>query len=430
MWFSRTMNLVPPTVVAPVRSRPARFGPGLRAGVLAAVVLAVPGAVVGGALGPTPPARAQSAPPAPVVASAVKDPARPPAPARLDVNAPGPKLYETLCAACHGAKGEGGAADHAPSLVNPRFLESASDAFLREAIIHGRPGTSMGAYGKAVGGPLPDAATARLVAFLRSKGPAYHAPPAAGRGDLASGAAIYDEICKRCHGDATIRGEAVHLANPAFLAAASDAFIKYAVMQGRPGTKMSAYEGPLANIQIDDVVTYVRSFAAKPPTVVLLPSPTGHEPLVINPRGKDPTFAIKDGRFVSAEQVRDALAAKKRLVIADARPPSDWMRVHIPGAVSVPYHDMGRFDEIPKDAWVVAYCACPHHLSGEVVDALRASGHPRALVLDEGIIEWHRRGYPVVAAQGVTRPLPEMAPLGGAPAAGGAGAASANQPRH
>jgi cytochrome c oxidase cbb3-type subunit 3/ubiquinol-cytochrome c reductase cytochrome c subunit len=65
---------------------------------------------------------------------------------------------------------------------------------------------------------------------------------------------------------------------------------------------------------------------------------------------------------------------------------------------------MKRLDEIPKDAWVIAYCACPHHLSGIVADELQKRGYPHALVLDEGILEWHRRGYPVVAAPGVTPP--------------------------
>jgi cytochrome c oxidase cbb3-type subunit 3/ubiquinol-cytochrome c reductase cytochrome c subunit len=53
---------------------------------------------------------------------------------------------------------------------------------------------------------------------------------------------------------------------------------------------------------------------------------------------------------------------------------------------------------------VIAYCACPHHLSGDVVDALRKRGVKHAVVLDEGILEWHRRGYPVVAAPGVEPP--------------------------
>ena len=71
---------------------------------------------------------------------------------------------------------------------------------------------------------------------------------------------------------------------------------------------------------------------------------------------------------------------------------------------------MKRLDEVPKDVWVIAYCACPHHLSGVIVDELRKKGHKRALILDEGILEWHRRGYPVTAAAGVTAPPKEAQP--------------------
>jgi len=188
---------------------------------------------------------------------------------------------------------------------------------------------------------------------------------------------------------------------------------------------MVPFDGVLSEAQIDDVVAFVRSFAQQLPKIELLPSATGHEPMVINPHGKDPAFTIKDERFVSVEQVRDALAAHRRLVILDARPPSEWMQVHIPGAVSVPYHDLKRLEEVPPDVWAVAYCACPHHLSGDVVNALRARGHARAFVLDEGINEWHRRGYPVIAAPGVQRPVADAAALRPQPALPMGGAAAA-----
>ena len=84
----------------------------------------------------------------------------------------GPPLYLALCKPCHGADAKGYAADHAPSLVNPTFLESASDEFLRRSIAEGRPGTSMAAYGRSRGGPLDDAAVDRLVSYLRGQGPA------------------------------------------------------------------------------------------------------------------------------------------------------------------------------------------------------------------------------------------------------------------
>ena len=334
----------------------------------------------------------------------------------------GATLYASLCAVCHGADGTGYKADHAPSLVNRTFLESATDEQLRRSIVDGRPGTSMAAYGRERGGPLGGDAVARLVAWIRGHGSAPATIPPRGAGDVKRGGPLYATSCARCHGTAQARGEAVHLANPRFLEVASDAFLGWAVVHGRPGTPMEAWEGKLTGPQIDDVVAFVRSFEhpAEPET---LPAPTGKEPIVINPRGARPTFTPRstpcapnvpctpDSRFVSAAQVKQALDEKRRIVIIDARPPSDWMRVHIPGAVSIPYHDLKRLDEVPNDGtWVVAYCACPHHLSGDVVDALRKRGVQHAAILDEGILEWHRRGYPVVAAPGVEPPAPILVP--------------------
>lgn len=332
-----------------------------------------------------------------------------------------PALYARSCAPCHGDDAKGYKADHAPSLVNPTFLQSATDEFLRRSIADGRPGTSMAAYGHGMGGPLDDAQIDKLVAWLRARGPAAEALSPAGAGDAARGAAVYAQNCVKCHGTASTRGDAAQLANPRFLEAASDAFVRHAIVVGRPGTPMEAWAGKLDDTQIDDLVAYVRAFA-KPVEEHQLPPPTGHEPLVLNPGSRDPSFSLHpepcasgsgakpcnpDPRYVSAAEVKRALDEHRKVVIIDARPESDWRRVHVPGAVSIPYVDMHRLGEIPSDVWVVAYCACPHHLSGIVVDELRKRGHTRSAVLDEGILEWHRRGYPVVHAEGVMPPPAE-----------------------
>ncbi len=333
----------------------------------------------------------------------------------------GRDTYQALCAPCHGVDAKGYAADHAPSLVNPTFLESANDGFLSQSIQHGRPGTSMAAYGKAMHGPLDDESVMRVVAYLRSLGPVSLALPAMTLGDPARGAPLYDRNCKVCHGEGKVRGEAMLLSDPQFLAVATPPFLRYAIERGRPGTKMVAWGQMLTTGEIDDLVGYLRSLGGGAKTVELpqLPPPTGTEPLVLNPEGKDPSFTLRaepcpkpagackeDPRFVSADQVHAALLAKKKLIIVDARPASEWMRVHVTGAVSIPHFELKRLDEVPADAWVITYCACPHHLSGIVLDELRKRGHKRAAVLDEGITEWHRRGYPVVAAEGVERPPP------------------------
>lgn len=336
----------------------------------------------------------------------------------------GKPMYLALCAPCHGKEREGYAADRAPSLNNPTFLESVNDDFLRQAIVRGRPATSMAAYGKASGGPLDDGAVNRLLAYLREGAPPPAQLPRVLAGDVPTGAKIYAQRCLSCHGDVSRRGEAIALVNPQFRATASDEFVRYAVANGRPGTKMAPFTGALTDAELDSVTRYVRQMGAPPPPEELLPPPTDKEPLVINPKGAQPrltphaapcppgdTACKPDARFVSVADVAKAYAAGQRMVIIDARPPSDWRRVHITGAVSIPYHDLKRLAEAPKDGtWIIAYCACPHHLSGIVVDELRKRGYDHAVVLDEGINEWHRRKLPVVAAAGVAPPLPEPTP--------------------
>lgn len=312
-------------------------------------------------------------------------------------------MFAALCAHCHGAEAQGYKADQAPSLVSSTFLESASNDYLKASIERGRPGTSMAAYAKSVGGPLTPEAVDRLVAWLRARGgPARELAPVPA-GSASRGEKLYTAQCFKCHGDRQTRGEYLMLANPRFLEAASDGFLQHAIIYGRPATPMQAFQSKLSAQEVADIVAYVRSFA-QPVESRQLPAPTGTEPLFVNPKGQPPRLTVKDGRFVAAADVKAALDAKRKMVIIDARPESEWMTVHIVGAVSIPHYQLKRLAEIPKDAWIVAYCACPHHLSGLVVDELQKRGYAHATVLDEGILEWQRRGYPVVAAPGAPTP--------------------------
>jgi len=175
----------------------------------------------------------------------------------------GRRVYGQLCATCHGAGGNGYAADNAPSLRSPTFLATASDAFLRDGIARGRPGTAMAAYGRALGGPLGPEDVRALIAFLREGGPPRvelpSATPGAGSGDAKNGKVLYETLCVRCHGTPAQRGSAVHLANPVLLATASDAFLRWAVESGRPPTSMVPWKETLRPSQIDDVIAYVRT---------------------------------------------------------------------------------------------------------------------------------------------------------------------------
>lgn len=341
----------------------------------------------------------------------------------------GRALFTKYCVLCHGRSAQGYAADNAPSLMTETFRATATPAFLREAINRGRPGTAMAAYGVASGGPLAEADVDALLAFLRTDAPALKplpTEPIVGNGAL--GKKLFDIHCTKCHGTPMQRGNAIHLFNQQLMATASDAFLRYAIVHGRPGTPMEAWEKKLSSPDIDHLVVYLRSLAVsilppppvleQPPAQALLPWDTS---VVINPHGKQATLKPREERFAALDDVNKALEEKRRIIILDARSPGEWMRLHITGSLSLPYYVLETattpadiearqkyLDKLPNDGtWIIAYCACPHHASGVVVDELRKRGYKTTAVLDEGVFAWQQKKYPVVAADGA---LPVPAP--------------------
>lgn len=328
----------------------------------------------------------------------------------------GATLYARYCLLCHGARMEGYAADNATSLASPTFRETASDAFLRAAIERGRAGTAMAGYGQKVGGPFAPAEIDALVAYIRGGTMPAPLPRKRSTGSAPEGGRLYATHCQSCHGTVEQRASAVHLANPMFLGTASDAYLRAAIVRGRPGTPMAAWSDKLSAPEIEDVVAYVRSLARAVPPAPKVPTAAAgagvpaieNVPIVVNPTGEHAEFTLREDRYASVDQVAKAYHAKRRLVIVDARTTSDYLRVRIAGAISIPYFDMHDLDKIPNDGtWVITYCACPHHVSGIVMEELRKRGYAHSAILDEGIFAWQQRGNPVVAAEGQ---LPIAAP--------------------
>jgi cytochrome c oxidase cbb3-type subunit 3 len=187
----------------------------------------------------------------------------------------GGALYAIHCAACHGNDGSGGVG---VPLALPSFLESVDDEFLRKTIRHGRPGRVMPAFSK-----LSDAQINAITGFIRSwsEKPAPVYPVQRVKGDARHGGELYADYCAACHG---ARGEggkgtgvtfsrrrnlpiiAPALNNPGFLVAASDAMIRHTLQFGREGTPMRSFlvQG-LSEQDIDDLVSYVRSFESLEP---------------------------------------------------------------------------------------------------------------------------------------------------------------------
>jgi cytochrome c oxidase cbb3-type subunit 3/ubiquinol-cytochrome c reductase cytochrome c subunit len=318
----------------------------------------------------------------------------------------GAEFYARMCAVCHGLNGEGYKADQAPALRNPEFLASATDAFLRESIINGRLGSTMSAWGREAGGPLTTPEVDAVITFMRKWQPTGAKPLALDErpvtGDRLRGATLYNRECLKCHGPTGVEGPNARLGNPGFLANASNGFLRLAIRNGRAGTTMAAFGSKLGAEGVEDLVALIRSWSRP---VVARPAPAPNPPPIplgpvpLNPKGPEPVGfkAIPDA--TSADVVKAQLDRGAKMAILDARAPSDYLKEHITGAVSVPAYDPEPYlAKLPKDTWMVCYCACPHAQSGDLARKLKAKGFNKVTILDEGLPYWRSKGYGIVTA--------------------------------
>lgn len=322
-------------------------------------------------------------------------------------------MYTKYCAMCHGKNREGYAADFAPSLRSHALMATtqvpkSSYNYLHHTIAYGRTGTAMAPYAKSQGGPLDDDDMELLLHWLHeasgvTKPIELSAKPITG--NVPVGKTLYATHCATCHGT---KGEGIRapaLANPLLLATASDAFIQYTITNGRDSTPMPSFKDSLTKVQINALTAYIRSRAsgwnAPEPVAITKPLPQDY---IVNPHNKAPQFTLRDGRYLPAEQLLKALKDSARIIMLDARSEAAWHQTHIPGAISVPYYEEpDKFiKDLPNDStWIVAYCACPHAASDKVVSTLKRFGYKHTAILDEGILVWAQRGYPVEYGGGV-----------------------------
>ncbi len=114
------------------------------------------------------------------------------------------------------------------------------------------------------------------------------------------------------------------------------------------------------------------------------------------------SYFSHDGDFegVRREELLERAAAGT-VTVLDVRPAEEYRAGHLPGAISIPLHELEqRLTQLPPEREVVAYCRGPYCvLSCTAVDLLRSKGF-RASRLEDGFPEWWARGFPVEAGQG------------------------------
>lgn len=189
----------------------------------------------------------------------------------------GEGLYNTFCMACHQAEGAG-KVGFAPFIRNHDFLALASDKFLHDTIVTGRPGTAMVGWSH-----LKPHEIESLILYLRAQeNPELTSlvtvdPNRKHPGDANLGANLYGQYCATCHGENAggyaEGGPGPAIGNAGFLAAASDDFIFQTVKIGRRGTAMRAFSGSrgLANLsdpEIANIIAFLRTRGGEAPKVV------------------------------------------------------------------------------------------------------------------------------------------------------------------
>jgi len=314
--------------------------------------------------------------------------------------------YQKYCALCHGADRQGGVNDHAPSLRSKTLMHTGFPEFILFTIAYGRRGTPMGAYFEEVGGPMNNEEIYRLTRWLKEQVDieSVDLPTDPVSGDVQRGAEIYAERCVSCHGTEGEGVTAPAIGNPAMLALASDAFLRYTIEHGRDGTEMIAWGDVLSAADIDAVTAFLRSRETHwERTKPVLQPPPAVDQYVLNPASPAPEFSLQDGLYILAEDLNRALQEKRRMVVLDTRVTSMWQIAHIEGAVPIPYYHEGiegLAQHLPTDGtWILSYCECPRAAAESVTRKLRAVGFRNTAVLYEGIQGWIALGYPVFVGQ-------------------------------
>jgi len=181
----------------------------------------------------------------------------------------GARIYAQSCAVCHQADAIG-KPGFAPSLSNPEFLSVASDRFILETMLGGRPGTGMPSFAY-LGADKGQSVLAYLRSFatLPDRSAAVDAEPAS-KGDVQRGKESFDLICSTCHGrkgDGYLAGgTGTAIGRAGTMTPASDGFLRETIKNGRSNTRMLGFSGPegMANLsdqEIDDIIVYLHLLA-------------------------------------------------------------------------------------------------------------------------------------------------------------------------
>ena len=140
------------------------------------------------------------------------------------------------------------------------------------------------------------------------------------------------------------------------------------------------------------------------------PSPTSAIPY--NKTSQDPEMGAESNfkpNFIKADNLLKELEGKHNIYIFDVRGQIAYDESHIKGSLSKPIPiSAPMVTDIPKNAKIITYCGCPHHLSSIAAEQLTKIGYKDVHVLDEGFWYWKDHKYPLDSNKSATSKVSEV----------------------
>ena len=101
---------------------------------------------------------------------------------------------------------------------------------------------------------------------------------------------------------------------------------------------------------------------------------------------------------ITPEELRKMIENKAHIVVVDNQPKSEYSKVHILGAVNLPWAmEIEGPVNLPRGKLLILYCGCAHEEDSASVanQLIQNFGYEEVKLLKGGLSQWLELGYPV-----------------------------------
>ncbi len=111
-------------------------------------------------------------------------------------------------------------------------------------------------------------------------------------------------------------------------------------------------------------------------------------------------FSVWAGEIprITPEELKKMIESKAEIVVVDNQPKGEYNKVHILGAVNLPWAmEVEGPSGLPRDKLLILYCGCAHEEDSSSVanQLIENFGYEKIKLLKGGLSEWMKLGYPI-----------------------------------